>query len=403
MTRICKLLGLLSVMTLAAAAATAQNSDDVIRIGVLDDMSGVFSDSSGPGNVVSAQLAAEDLGGKVAGRRIEIVSADHQNKPDIGASIARQWFDQGGVDAIVGLGNSAVALAVSELGAKSNRAILASGAISSLLTGAKCNPLTLQWTVDGYSLTNAAVRGLMAAGEDTWFFVTVDYAFGLDLEQNAARFVKDSGGKVVGSVRHPLNSLDFSSFILQAQASKAKVVALANGGQDMSKAVKQAQEFGLVRGQKLVGLTVTIDEVHSLGLKSAGGLQLATPFYWDMDENTRTWSRRFAARMNGKMPSMMQAGAYSAALHYLKAVAAAATDDGKAVIDKMKALPTEDPVFGSGSVRQDGRKLHPMHLYEVKSPEESKGAWDYQKLIRTLPADQVFRPMSEGGCPFVKS
>jgi branched-chain amino acid transport system substrate-binding protein len=386
----------------AATAALAQQAPAPLRIGVLDDMNSVFSDSSGRGNVVAAQLAVEDFGATVLGRRIEIVSADHQNKPDLGSNLARQWFDVGGVSAIVGLGNSAVALAVSNLGWQQNKVVLASGAIASALTGKSCNANTVQWTVDSWSLANTVASSIVKSGGDSWFFLTVDYAFGLAVESDTSRLVKAVGGKVVGAVRHPLNSSDFSSFLLQAQSSRAKVIALANGGSDMANAVKQAQEFNITKaGQRLVGLVVTIDEIHALGLASAAGLQHATPFYWDFNDGTRAFARRFAARMNGKMPSMMQAGAYSGVLHYLKSLQAAGVDDGAKVVTKMKDLPTEDAAFGRGRVRADGRKIHDMYLYEVKSVSESRGPWDYARLVATVPGDEAIRPLNEGECPIV--
>jgi branched-chain amino acid transport system substrate-binding protein len=398
----CLLVFVVACSLAVGGAVPAQASDDMVRIGVLDDFTSVFSDSSGRGNVVAAQLAIEDFGGKAAGRKIEVIWADHKNKPDVGVSIAREWFENKGVDAVVGLGNSSVALAVSELGQRMDRAILASGSVSSLLTGAKCNAVTVQWTLDGYSLAKAASSGLTAVGGNSWYFITVDYAFGHDLEENAIRFVQLGGGKVLGAVRHPLNTSDFASFILQAQSSGANIVALANGGQDTATAIKQAKEFGLIAGgQTLVALTVTIDEVHGLGLAQAAGIQLVTPFYWDMNEGSRAWSHRFAERMNGKMPSMMQAGAYGAMLHYLKAVDASSTVGGAAVVAKMKQIHTDDPLFGKGLIRQDGRKLHNMYLFQVKTPEESKAPWDYQKLRKTIPAEQAFRPLSEGNCPLV--
>jgi len=393
----------MAICVLAAYPGFAIAQSPPLRIGVLDDMTSVFSDSSGRGNVAAAQLAVEDFGSEVLGRKIEIVSADHQNKADIGANVARRWFDVEGVSAVVGLGNSAVALAVSNLAVQQNKAALASGAIAGALTGKACNANTVQWTVDSWSLGNTVARAVVKSGGDTWYFLTVDFAFGLAVEADTSKLVAAAGGKVIGSVRHPLNTSDFSSFLLQAQSSRAKVVALANGGNDTTNAVRQAQEFNIVRqGQRLVGLVITIDDIHALGLKAAAGLQHSTPFYWDASDATRAWSKRFAARMNGKAPSMMQAGAYSAVLHYLKALKAAGVDDGAKVVAQMKALPTEDPVFGRGTVRADGRKTHDMYLYEVKSPAESQGPWDYEKLISTVPAGEAVHPLSESECPLVK-
>ncbi|WP_456740547.1 ABC transporter substrate-binding protein [Bradyrhizobium sp. USDA 4469] len=392
----------ISMIVISLCAVTPSfAAEGTVRIGVLDDMTGPFSSSSGPGDVVAARLAVEDYG-KLLSLPVEIVSADHQNKADIGAAQARRWFDTEGVDAVVGLGNSAVALAVSEIGRAANKVVLASGSISGLLTGRACSPNTVQWTVDSWSLANTVSRLVVQEGGDSWFFISVDYTFGKDLEETAAKLVRKAGGTVVGSVRHPLGTSDFASYLLQAQSSKAKVVALANGGQDMSTAIKQAQEFGLsTMGQRLVGLIITDDEIHALGLKSAAGLQLASPFYWDLSDRTRAFSERFAAKMGGKKPTMMQAGVYSAVAHYLKAVAVVGNRDGKTIVEKMKELPTDDPLFGKGRVRQDGRKIHDMHLLEVKSPEASKYPWDYEKLLNTVKAEDAFRPMAEGDCPLV--
>jgi branched-chain amino acid transport system substrate-binding protein len=394
------LIGALAMLFFQISLAAA--SDGKIRIGVLEDMTGPFADSAGFGSVVAARFAAEDYG-KLLSMPVEIVSADHQNKPDVGAAIVRRWFDTENVDAVVGLGNSAVALAVSEIGRRSNKVILASGAITGLLTGKSCSPNTVQWTVDSWSLANVVARTVVRVGGDSWFFVTVDYSFGKDLEETTSDLVRKAGGKVLGSVRHPLGTTDYASFLLQAQSSGAKIVAIANGGEDMSNTIRQAHEFGLTdQGQRLVGMIVTISEIHSLGLKIVAGLQHASPYYWDMNDGTRAFARRFAEKNNGRMPTPMQAGVYSAVAHYLKAVAATqTTDDGKAVVDKMKDLPTDDPLFGKGRVRADGRKIHDMYLFQVKTEQESKYPWDYETLVSTVPGEQAFRPISEGGCPLV--
>jgi branched-chain amino acid transport system substrate-binding protein len=380
--------------------ASAEISGGVVRIGVLDDLSSVFADSNGPGSVVSAQMAVEDFGGKIGNATIEVVSADHLNKPDVGATIARQWFDRDGVDVIADLGNSAVALAVAALAREKDKVALISSAGSTALTGAQCSPNTVQWTYDNYALANTSAKAIVAAGEDTWYFVTADYAFGHDLEKLTSETVEASGGKVLGAVRHPLNTADFASFLLQAQGSGAKVIGFANGGQDTANALKQGREFKLK--QRLVGLSATIVDVFALGLPTAQGLLIASPFYWDMNDGTRAWSKRWSERMHGHYPTMMQAGVYAAILHYLKAVAAAQTDSGKAVVDRMKAMPTDDPLFGKGSIRADGRKLHNMYLWQVKTPAESKYPWDYYKLVGTVPASEAFRPLAQSECPAVK-
>ena len=349
-------------------------------------------------------MAAEDFGGKVAGAPIEVLSADHQNKPDVGSNIVRQWIDRDGVDVIVDVPTSSVALAVNEVVREKNKVFLVSGAAASDLTGPKCAPTTVHWTYDTWALAHGTGSAVVKSGGDTWFFLTADYAFGHALERDTSEVVKQSGGKVLGAVRHPLNTADFSSFLLQAQSSKAKVIGLANAGGDTINSIKQAAEFGIVKsGQKLAGLLVFVSDIHSLGLRTAQGLQLTESFYWDLNDQTRAWSKRFAAKHDGKMPSMVQAGVYAAVTHYLKALAALKQDtDGKAVVEKMKALPTDDPLFGKGTIRADGRKIHPTYLFEVKSPDQTKGAWDYYKLLHTIPANEAFRPLDLGGCPLVK-
>jgi branched-chain amino acid transport system substrate-binding protein len=387
----------------AVLAAPAGAADGVVRIGVLNDMSSVYADFQGRGSVIAAQMAAEDYGGKAGGKPIEIVSADHQNKPDVGAAIARKWFDAEGVDIVVDVPNSAVAFAVSEIARARNKVLIGSGAGSSDLTGPKCSPNTVHWTYDTWAQGHGVGHALVGRGAKTWFFVTADYAFGHDLEKRAAEAVEAGGGTVLGAVRHPLGTSDFSSFILQAQSSGADVVAFANAGGDLTNAIKQAVEFGLPRKQKLTGLILDVNNVPALGLETAQGLYALDPFYWDMNDATRAWSKRWSERHpQHNMPNDMQAGVYASLLHYFKAVdKVGGATDGKAVVDAMKSMPTDDPLFGKGTIRPDGRKLHPMYLFEVKKPAESKGPWDVYKLAATIPADQAFRPMKDGGCPFV--
>jgi branched-chain amino acid transport system substrate-binding protein len=397
---------LLSMAALAGAfacgAAHAQ-SDDVTKIGVLNDMSGLYSDISGPGSAIAAKMAVEDFGAAQKGMKVEIVSADHQNKPDVGTSIARQWIDVDKVDVIVDVPTSSVALAISEVVREKNKVFLVSGAAASDLTGPKCSPNTIHWTYDTWALANGTGKAMVKTGGDTWFFLTADYAFGHALERDTAATVEANGGKVLGKVRHPLNTSDFSSFLLQAQASKAKVIGLANAGGDTINSIKQGAEFGIVKsGQNFAGLLVFISDVHALGLATAQGLVLTESWYWDMNDSNREFAKKFSAANKGKYPTMVQAGVYSAVTHYLKAVEALKNDeDGKAVVAKMKATPTEDKLFGKGSVRPDGRKIHDMYLFEVKKPEESKYPWDYYKLRATIPAAEAFRPLKDGGCPLV--
>jgi branched-chain amino acid transport system substrate-binding protein len=389
---------------LIAGAAHAQITGNVVKIGVLNDQSSLYADIAGPGSVVAARLAVEEVGGKVGGSAVEVVFADHQNKPDVGTSIVRQWFDRDGVDAVLDVGTSSVALAVNEVVREKNKVHLNTGAATSDLTGKACSFNTVHWVYDTWALANGTGKAVLKAGGDTWFFLTADYAFGHVLERDVSSVVKARGGKVLGSVRHPLNTADFSSFLLQAQGSKAKIIGLANAGGDTTNAIKQAAEFGIVKGgQKLAGLLVFITDIHALGLRNAQGLQFTEAFYWDLNDQTRAWSKRFAQKHNGKMPTSVQAGVYSAALHYLKAIAQAKSDgDGKAVVAKMKELPADDPIFGKGTIREDGRKIHPMYLFEVKSPDQSKAPWDYYKLVTTIPAADAFRPLDQGDCPLVK-
>ena len=393
----------LTLPCLLPLTATAQTSGNVVKIGVLNDQSGLYADLGGQGSVTAAKMAAEDFGGKVNGVPIEVIGADHQNKPDVGSGIATKWYDVDGVDAIVDVPNSGVALAIAKLTADKNKVFIDSGAATSDLTGKACTPNTVHWTYDTWSLANGTGKEVVRAGGKTWFFLTADYAFGKALERDTRAVVEANGGQVLGAVLHPLNTSDFSSFLLQAQASKANIIGLANAGGDTINTIKAASEFGIVSGgQKLAGLLVFISDVHSLGLKTAQGLQLTNAFYWDRDAKTRAWSEKFAARNGGKKPTMVQAGVYAGVLHYLKAVQALKSDaDGKAVVEKMKALPTDDPLFGKGNIRPDGRKIHPMYLYEVKKPSESKGAWDYYKLIREIPAAEAFRPLTTSECPLI--
>lgn len=385
--------------------ATAQISDGIVKIGVLNDMSGLYSEITGPGSVVAAKMAVEDyLKSSKSSLKIEIVSADHQNKPDIGSNIARQWYDTDKVDMIIDVPTSSVALAISQVSREKGKIHVNTGAATADLTGKACSPNTIHWLYDTWMLANGTGKAVVQHGGTSWFFLTADYAFGQALERDTEAVVLKNGGKVLGKVRHPLATQDFSSFLLQAQASKSKVIGLANAGGDTTNAIKQAYEFGIVKGgQTLAGLLVFLPDVHSLGLEKAQGLYLTETFYWDLNDQTRAWSKRFAALNSGKYPSMDQAGVYSGVLHYLKAIDAAKTDDGTKVAQKMKDLPTDDILFGKGSVRKDGRKLHPAYLFEVKKPSESKGPYDYYKLLATIPAEQAFRPINEGDCPLVKN
>ena len=390
-----------AALLVTTSFAGAQVSDGVVKIGVLTDMTGLYSDLSGRGSVAAAQMAVEDFGGKVMGKRIEVVAADHQNKPDVGASIARRWFDLERVDAIADVPTSSVAFAVQEIARQKNRALLISSSGSSDLTGKACSPFSVHWTYDTYALSHAVGNALLKRGADTWFFLTADYAFGLALEKDARAVVEAGGGKVLGSVRHPQDTSDFSSFLLQAQRSKAKIVALANAGGDTVNSIKQAQEFGITPKQQIVGLLTYISDVHSLGLQNAQGLLLASAFYWDMNEETRAWAKRFIARVN-KVPTMANAGVYGAVLHYLKAIEAAKTDQASVVVSTMKKIPVNDFFTKNGSVREDGRVMRNLYLFQVKTPGESKYKYDYCKLLDTIPAEKAFRPLSEGNCPLVK-
>jgi len=396
------LLGLLAAAVICVDAAKAQISDDVVRIGVLNDQSNVYADLGGPGSVIAARMAIEDVGGKVLGRPIDLLVADHQSKADIGASIARQWFDADKVDMVIGFDNSSVALAVEQVAFQLNRIAIAGAIGTTAFTGKACTPNEAAWVYDAYALTNTLARSVVRRGQDTWFFITVDYSLGYSLEADATTAVVASGGKVLGGVRHPLNTADFSSYLLQAQASRAKVVALANAGGDMTNAIKQANEFGLTRaGQTVVSLLTFITDVNSVGLKAAQGLTFVTAFYWDRDDESRAWSKRFFEQ-HKRMPTMAQAAIYSAIRHYLHAIDAAGTDEAKAVMAKMRAIPVNDFYAKNGRVREDGRMVHDMYFVQVKTPEESTGPWDYYKILSTIPSDQAFRPLDESGCPLVK-
>ena len=386
-----------------AGAAQAQISGNVVKIGVMNDQSGTYADLSGPGSTLAAKMAVEDFKAKEKGLNVEVVFADHQNKPDVGSQIVRKWYDSDGVDVVVDVPTSSVALAVNNITKEKGKAFLVSGAASSDLTGKSCSPNTIHWTYDTWALANGTGSAIVKTGGDSWYFLTADYAFGHALERDTEAVVTKNGGKVLGKVRHPFPSSDFSSFLLQAQASKAKIIGLANAGADTTNAIKQAAEFGIVKGgQNLAGLLVFLTDVHALGLDKAQGLIFTETFYWDLNDQTRAWTKRYAAAMGGKYPTMVQAGVYSAVLHYLKAVAALKSDDGAKVIAEMKKTPTDDPLFGKGTIRADGRKLHPAYLVEVKKPSESKGPYDYYKIRATIPADQAFRPMDQGECPLVK-
>ena len=397
------LLALAVAGTFAAGSASAQISDNVIKIGVLSDMSSLYTDLAGAGSVVAAKMAVEDSGIEKRGYKVEFVSADHQNKPDIGSAIARQWYDTDKVDVIVDVPNSGVALAVSQITKDKGKAFLASGPGTSDLTGKACSPNTIHWAYDTWMLAKGTGTAMTKQGGDTWFFITADYAFGQALERDTTAAVQKAGGKVLGGVRAPINNQDFSSFLLQAQASKAKVIGLANAGGDTTNSIKQAAEFGIVKGgQSLAGLLVFLTDVHALGLNNAQGLIFTETFYWDMNDQTRAFAKRFAPQDKGIHPTMVHAGVYASVLHYLKAVEALKSDDGTKVVAKMKEMPTDDPLFGKGSIRVDGRKIHPAYLVEVKKPSESKAPWDYYKIRATIPADQAFRPLADGGCSLVK-
>ncbi|WP_375599773.1 ABC transporter substrate-binding protein [Devosia sp. Naph2] len=388
----------LAAMLMAGSAMAVD-----VKLGVLNDRSGIYADLSGEGSVVAARMAIEDFDAASKGINVEVISADHQNKPDVASTIARQWYDQEGVDVIVDVPTSSAALAVSEITREKGKIFLNSGAASTDLTGAQCAPGTAHWTYDTYALANGTGRAMVESGYKNWYFLTADYAFGHSLEANTSKVVEETGGSVVGSVRHPFPGTDFSSFLLQAQASGADVIGLANAGGDTVNSIKQAAEFGITQaGQALAGLLIFITDVHALGLETAQGLVLTEAFYWDLNDDTREWSARFSEEMGGSKPTMVHAGVYSAVTHYLKGVEATDSKETEAVMDWMKSNPSQDQVFGEGSLREDGRHLHDMYLFQVKSPAESTGDWDYYKLLSTIPAEVAFMPLEDGGCALVE-
>lgn len=405
--RITKILGAtvaLGVTFGGYMSAGAQVSDDVVRIGVLNDQSGVYSDITGQGSVLAAQMAVEDFGGTVLGKPIEIIFADHQNKPDVGSSIAREWIDRRGVDVITDVPTSSVGLAVQALTREKKRVFLMSGVGTTEVTGKACSPTGIAWTFDTYALAKGASMGLMKEGGDTWFLLIADYAFGHSIERDLRSFIEGTGGKVVGVARHPLGTSDFASYLLQAKSSNAKVIGLGNAGGDMINSIKQASEFGITQsGQKLASILVNINDVNSLGLQLAQGLFTTEAFYWNLNEETRAWSQRFMKRHNGMVPNMIQVGVYGSVLHYLKGVQAAGTDEAGAVVAKMKSMPINDFYTKGARIREDGRVMRDMYVFQVKAPSESKEPFDYYKLVRTIPGEEAFRPLKEGGCPFVNS
>jgi branched-chain amino acid transport system substrate-binding protein len=388
----------LAACVLAAGMATsawAQLSNDSVKVGVATDMASLYADINGPGAVAAVEMAIADFGGK-------LVSGDVQNKADVAATMARKWYDSDGVDVILGAAASSSSIAIQGVAGEKKRVFLATDPASSDITGKLCNPYTVHWVYDTSSLANGTGSAVVKSGGKTWFFLTADYAFGYALQRDVAAVVTKAGGQVLGEVRHPINTQDFSSFLLQAQASKAQIIGLANAGGDTISSIKQAAEFGIVKaGQKLAGLLVFVTDVHSLGLERVQGLRLTEPFYWDQNDRTRAFSKRFAEKHKGRMPTAIQAGFYSAALAYLEAVKAAGTDDADKVMAQMKSRQWDDPIFGKSWIRPDGRKMHDMYLFEVKAPSESKGPWDYYKQLATIPADEAFRPMDQGGCPMV--
>jgi branched-chain amino acid transport system substrate-binding protein len=396
-----------SLLACAIAAPAQENnkekiSDGVVKIGLIEDMSSIYADITGIGAVTAAKMAVEDFGGKVLGMPIDVVSADHQNKADIASATAREWFDNQHVDALMDVAASATALAAVDVAKTKNKIVILNGPGAARITNEACTPVSIHYTYDNYALAHGTGGAMVKAGYDTWFFITADYAFGHDLEGVTTNVIKASGGQVLGDVRVPINTADFSSALLQAQSSKAKVVGLANAGADTQNSIKQAAEFGIVRGgQKMAGLLVFINDVNSLGLEVAQGMLLTTAFYWDRNDESRAWAQRYFARMN-RMPNMAQAGIYSATTHYLEAVAAAGTDATQPVMEKMRATPINDFFVKNGTIRDDGRMVHDMYLYEVKKPAESKGAWDYYKPAAEIPADQAFLPLAESKCPLVK-
>jgi branched-chain amino acid transport system substrate-binding protein len=390
-----------SALALLNGAAHAEISGNAVKIGVMNDQSGLYADLAGQGSVEAARMAVEDFGGSINGAPIEVLSADHQNKPDVGSNIVRQWIDVDNVDVVVDVPTSSVALAVTEIVKEKDRVFLVSGAATTELTGAACSPNTIHWTYDTYALAVGTGRAMVEEGGDSWFFITADYAFGHQLEEDTSRVVQEQGGQVLGSVRHPLSTADFSSYLLQAQGSGAKVIGLANAGTDTTNAIKQANEFGITQaGQQLASLLMFLTDVDALGLDVAQNLVLTTGFYWDMNDETRAWSQRFNERV-GQMPTMVQAGVYSAVTHYLNAIKETGSDQAKAVVDQMKATPVNDFFAKNGKIREDGRMVHDMYLARVKTPDESTGRWDYYEILRTIPGDQAFLPLEESTCALV--
>jgi branched-chain amino acid transport system substrate-binding protein len=395
------LLAAVAAMALGIGGAAAQMSNDLVRVGVLNDLSGVFQSTNGPGSVIAAQMAAEDFAGGGRGIRVEIVQADHQNRADVGSQIARRWLDVDGVDAIVDVPNSAVGLAVNSVARDTRMTFLASSTATADLTGSQCSPNTVQWVTDSYAIGRTAARAMMARGGSSWYFLTVDYALGQSIQRDASEFIEANGGRVLGAARHPLGTTDFSSFLARAQASRAQVIGLANASPDTGNALKQAAEFRITRNQSVVAFLMFVNDVHAIGLEAAQGLLLMEAFYWDMDDQTRAFSRRFQERM-GRPPSTNQAGVYSSTLAYLNAVARAGTDDARQVVPEMKRQPIQDPLFGETTIRPDGRAVHAMHLFEVKRPADSRGAWDYYRLAQTIPGEEAFRPLSESVCALLR-
>lgn len=394
---------LAAIGTAPVSPAGAQATDDVVKIGVLTDMSSLYSDINGQGAVVATQMAIDEMGGSVLGKKIELVQADVQNKADVAVSTAGRWYDVDKVDAILGTGASSASIATMGVAGQKKRIYLATDPASSDITGKLCNPYTVHWVYDTAALANGTGSAVVKAGGKKWFFLTADYAFGYALERDVTAVVKANGGEVMGGVRHPINTSDFSSFLLQAQGSKAEVIGLANAGGDTITSIKQAAEFGLVKGgQKLTGLLVFVTDVHSIGLQLANGLFLTEAFYWDQNDRTRAFAKHFGEKRDGRMPTSIQAGFYSATKRYLEAVKEAGTDDSDKVMATLKAKPFDDPVFGKSQIRADGRNVHDMYLFEVKKPAESKGPWDYYKPVRTIPGAEAFRPMEQGECPMVK-
>jgi branched-chain amino acid transport system substrate-binding protein len=393
-----------STMFVSYTAVAQEISGDVIKIGIMADQSGPYADNGGPGAVEAAKMAIEDAGGEINGKKVELVIADDQNKPDIGAAIALKWIDDEGVDAIVGGSASSIAIAIQKMMAEKKKPYMLAGTASSSLTNDACSPFGMQWVLDTYSLPKATAKSLVAAGDDTWYFITVDYTFGKQWQADTTKFIEDSGGKVLGSVLHPLNSTDFSSYLLQAQSSGAKVIAMANSGSDFANAVKQAQEFGIVEGgQKIAPLGLQINQVHGIGLPVAKGLQIVTPFYWDLNDETRAFGERYKARFRDRMPNETASGTYSAVNHYLKAVKEAGTDDGTKVVAKMHELPVNDFAMKDVKIRADGQVMRPMYAATIKSPEESKAPYDYYTITATVPAEDAWRPVSESACPLLKT